>query len=186
MSRTRVLVPLATGVEELEAVAIVDILRRAGAHVITASVGASNPIVGRNRMRLMADLDISEALDEWGDQWHLIALPGGPAVGALEEHVDLMQLLKARIETGQPVAAICAAPRLLAAAGLNRQTLITNHPSCRSDLDEFAHYKPQPVVVSGGVITSRGAGTAVSFGLACVELLFGKPRALEIAKEIVA
>ena len=186
MTRPRVLVPLAPGVEELEAVATIDILRRAGAHVVTASVGATNPIVGRNRIRLMADLDISEALAEWGADWALVALPGGPAVSTLESDGSLMELIGQRVAAGHPIAAICAAPRLLSAVGLDRTIPITNHPSCRSDVDDFEHYEQQPVVVSGGVITSRGAGTAISFALACVELLFGKARAVEIANEIVA
>ena len=75
--KPRVLVPLGTGFEELEAIAAIDLLRRAGCQVVTCSVGAANPIVGRNRLRVMADLDLSEALAEWGDDWDLVLLPGG-------------------------------------------------------------------------------------------------------------
>ena len=163
-SKKRVLVPLAPGFEELEAIAVVDLLRRAGCHVVTASVAAANPILGRNRMRVMADLDLSEALA--GD-------------------LLLMGLLARRLGTGAPTAAICAAPGVLARAGLPRETAITGHPACRGDLAEFTDYRDEAVVRDGAVVTSRGPGTAVAFALALVELLFGADRAKALATEIV-
>ena len=90
----RVLVPLAPGFEEVEALTVVDYLRRAGAHVVTASVGAKNPIAGKQRIRVMADIDLQEALDEWGDAFDLVVLPGGPGVAKLAESEPLMQLLR--------------------------------------------------------------------------------------------
>ena len=92
--KPRVLVPLGSGFEELEAVAPIDLLRRAGCQVVTCSVGVSNPIVGRNRMRIMADLDLSEAIAEWGDAWDLLLLPGGlSGVEAMEVDACLMAMI---------------------------------------------------------------------------------------------
>jgi len=187
MSKPRVLVPLGTGFEELEAIASVDVLRRAGCQVVTASVGAANPIVGRNRIRVMADIDLADALAEWGDEFDLVLLPGGLGGGAAVEGSDeLMALLRSRLESGRLTAAICAAPRALAAAGLDLSTPLTGHPGCRADLESFADYREEAVVVSGPVITSRGPGTAVEFGLACVAALLGDAKAAEIRAQIVA
>ncbi len=185
--RKRVLVPLAPGFEELEAVAPVDLLRRAGAHVVTASVGAPNPIVGRNNLRVMADIDLSEALEEWGDDWDLVLLPGG-AKGT--EHLaacePLLALLRRRLAAGALTAAICAAPTVLARAGLDRAAAITSHPGARDVLGTFANYCEDPVARHGQVITSRGPGTAVAFALACIEALYGPDKAAEVRRDIVA
>jgi 4-methyl-5(b-hydroxyethyl)-thiazole monophosphate biosynthesis len=183
----RVLVPLAPGFEEVEALAPVDLLRRAGCQVVTASVGAPNPIVGRNRIRVMADLDLAEALAEWGDAWDLVLLPGG-AKGTenLEADEGLLGLLTRRLAAGGLTAAICAAPRVLAAAGLARSVAVTGHPGCRGDLADFADYREEAVVRAGHVITSRGPGTAMALGLACVEALCGPAVAAKVRAETVA
>ena len=105
----RALVLLAPGFEELEAIAPIDLLRRAEVHVVTASVGGRNPIVGRNRIRVMADLDLQEALDEWGDDWDLVIVPGGAkGVEVLLGDERVLRLVSARLTAGRPVAAICA------------------------------------------------------------------------------
>ncbi|MFT7623017.1 MAG: 4-methyl-5(b-hydroxyethyl)-thiazole monophosphate biosynthesis [Myxococcota bacterium] len=186
MSKPRVLIPLGRGVEELEAVACIDVLRRAGCHVVTASVGGSNPIIGRNRIRILADIDITDALAEWGDQWDLVLLPGGVGgVEAMESDAALMQLLTERVASGGLTAAICAAPRLLAAAGLNTDVPITGHPACAKDLKAYANYSKEAVVTGKHTITSRGAGTAVEFALACAARLVGADVAAKVRVEIV-
>lgn len=185
--KRRVLVPLGDGFEELEALAVVDLLRRVGCQVITASVGSANPMVGRNRIRVMADLDMDEALAEWGEGWDLVVLPGGlGGTEAMEDHAGLMDLVRRRVDGGRLTAAICAAPRILARVGLARSVAITGHPGCRGDLDDFGDYREDAVVVDGAVITSRGPGTAVAFGLALVSALFGAERADALRAEIVA
>ena len=187
MSTKRVLVPLAPGFEEVEALTPVDLLRRAGCHVVTASVGARNPILGRNRIRVMADIDLSEALAEWGDAWDLVLLPGGlGGVEQLEASGELVALLQRRLAAGELTAAICAAPRVLAKAGLPTDTPVTNHPGCRADLAAYGAYEETPVVVAGHVITSRGPGTAMAFGLRCVEALLGVEAADEVRRAVVA
>ena len=185
-AKKRVLVPLAPGFEELEAIAVVDYLRRAGAQVVTASVDAPNPITGRNRVRIMADIDLAEALEEWGEAWDLVVLPGGPGVSALAESEALRGLLARRIEAGALTGAICAAPRLLASAGLAATTRVTNHPGCREDLGAFGAYTTDAEAVDGAEITSRGPGTAVAFALALVEALYGADAAAALRAETVA
>jgi 4-methyl-5(b-hydroxyethyl)-thiazole monophosphate biosynthesis len=167
-----VLVPLAPGFEEVEALTVVDYLRRAGAHVVTASVGATNPITGKHRIRVMADIDLSEAIAEWGDAFDLVVLPGGPGHTNLAASEPLMELLRARLQQKQPTAAICAAPTVLAAAGLDRATRLTSWPGSRAELADFERYAEDAVVVDGHITTSRGPGTAVPFALALIEQLF--------------
>lgn len=182
----RVLIPLAPGFEEVEALTVVDYLRRAGAHVVTASVGAKNPIAGKQRIRVMADIDLQEALDEWGDAFDLVVLPGGPGVAKLLESESLMQLLRDRLQKRAPTAAICAAPTVLAAAGLDRATRITSWPGSRPDLADFANYAEDTVVVDGNITTSRGPGTSVAFALSLVGQLFGADAAEELRADTVS
>lgn len=184
--KKRVLVPLAPGFEELEAIAIIDLLRRAGAHVVTASVDAPNPIVGKHRVRIMSDIDLPEALDEWGDSWDLVVLPGGPGVAGLEANTRLVDLLRSRIAAGAPVAAICAAPTVLAAAGLPTTTPITSWPGSKDALGAFADWRDELVVRAPGVITGRGPGAAVPFALALVGLLYGADAEAAMAHDIAA
>lgn len=182
----RVLVPLAPGFEEVEALTVVDFLRRAGAHVVTASVGAPNPITGKHRVRVMADIDLAEALAEWGDAFDLVVLPGGPGVSNLAASEPLMDLLRRRLAAGAPTAAICAAPTVLAKAGLDRNTRITSWPGTREALADFANYSTDKVVHDGAITTSRGPGTSVAFALALVTQLFGADAAAELAADTVS
>lgn len=182
----RVLVPLAPGFEEVEALTVVDYLRRAGAQVITASVGAPNPIAGKHKIRVMADIDLGEALAEWGEEWDLVVLPGGPAVAKLPESEALMGLLRKRLAEHKLTAAICAAPLVLAQAGLDPKTHITSWPGVRQDLAAFEHYSEARVVIDGHVITSRGPGTSVDFALVLIERLFGAQKATEIRTDTVS
>ncbi len=185
--KKRVLVPLAPGFEEVEALTPVDVLRRAGCHVVTASVGVANPVVGRNRIRVMADIDLEEAVAEWGDDWDLVILPGGgPGVENLERSQVLLDLLRRRLEAQRPVAAICAAPRILSRAGVDRALPITGHPACRQDLADHTDYREEPVVRAGAVITSRGPATALAFALACAEALCGPEVAAKLRQDLVA
>lgn len=172
--KKRVLVPLAPGFEEVEALAVVDYLRRADIHVVTASVGAPNPITGRSRIRVMADIDLDEALTEWGDAWDAVVIPGGgPGVERLLESEAVLGLLARRMEKGELVAAICAGPRVLAKAGLAAGTAVTSHPGARDELAARHDYREDAVVRAGAVITSRGPGTAVAFALALVAAIAG-------------
>jgi 4-methyl-5(b-hydroxyethyl)-thiazole monophosphate biosynthesis len=185
--KKRVLCPLAPGFEELEAVAIIDLLRRAGAQVVTASVDTPNPVVGKHRIRVMADIDLPEALAEWGaDGFDLVVLPGGPGVAGLAANAALRELLAARMASGRLVAAICAAPTVLAAAGLPPGTPLTCWPGSRAELPADADWRDAAVVTSpdGAIITGRGPGASIAFGLALVSALYGPAAAADLAESI--
>ena len=182
----RVLIPLAPGFEEIEAIAPLDYLRRAGAHVVTASVGGTNPIMSRGKARMMADIDLPEALAEWGDDWDAVVLPGGPGVAHLAACEPLMALVARRLAAAQLVGAICAAPSLLPPNGLAKTTRVTSWPGIQDELSQVAVYVEAAVVVDGPVITSRGPGTSVAFALALVAALFGQPAADALAHETQA
>ncbi|MBT9560075.1 MAG: DJ-1/PfpI family protein [Myxococcales bacterium] len=106
MSAARVLVPLTHGVDVVQALTAVDLLRRAGVQVVTASVASTNPIIGARRIRVLADLDLNDAIAEWGDDFDLILLPGGDAPGLLESPALLALVAAIRAGTGKAGAFI--------------------------------------------------------------------------------
>lgn len=176
----RVLVPLAPGFEEVEAITVVDYLRRAGAHVVTAAVGSLNPVPGKHLVRVTADTDLDSAIAAARGDFALVVLPGGPHVEHLRASAPLMSLVSHRLLEGRPTAAICAAPVLLAEAGLEAGTRVTSWPGVRDQLTRY-RYEESPVVKDHHVITSRGPGTAVPFALALVETLYGLSEARRLA-----
>jgi len=173
-----VLVPLADGSEELEAVAIVDVLRRAGANVVLAAVN-DLVVTASKGTRLMADRLLFDCSRETFD---LIALPGGmPGAEKLRDSKVLIDLLKRQADEGRPYAAICAAPAVaLHPHGLLQGKRFTCHPSFAQGLGEGL--TQEPVVVDGNLVTSRGAGTAIDFALTLVEQLYGKETAQGVRK----
>ena len=179
----KVLVPIADGIEEIEAVCIIDILRRAGAMVTVASVGELQVTASRG-VRLVADNKINECVHETYD---LIALPGGmPGAEYLRDSRELIDLLKGQIEEERYVAAICASPAvILEHHGLLGQNRATCHPAFVGQLSNQDAVEFQ-VVQDGRCITSRGPGTAIEFSLKLVELLYGPDKAGEIAQAMVA
>ena len=165
----RVLVPLAEGFEELEAVTIIDILRRAGVEVVVASLGAS-PVTGSHGIRLAADTPLAALLEQ---DFDMIALPGGmPGAEHLKKDPRIADIARRLAAKGRPVAAICAAPMVLAAAGLLDGRRATSYPGFLKDAAKTS-VTDEAVVVDGGVITSRGPGTALDFALQLVETLEG-------------
>jgi len=174
-----VLVPIADGSEELEAVAIIDVLRRAEADVTVASVTGSRQIIASRGMVLVADALLADCLDQAYD---LIALPGGiPGADHLRDSAELIALLKRQVETGRLYGAICASPAVvLEHHGLLNGRQATAHPYIAAELSNQDAVN-QSVVVDGNCVTSRGAGTAVDFALALVELLFDKEKRIEVA-----
>lgn len=168
----RVLVPLAEGFEEIEAVTVIDILRRAGVEVLTAGLEAG-PVTGSHGIGVVPDATLAEALDQ---DFDMMALPGGlPGADHLENDLRIARMLRALADSGRFTAAICAAPKVLAAAGLLDGRLATSYPGfldpARTPGLELSE---APVVEDGTVITSRGPGTAMDFALALVERLEGK------------
>lgn len=165
----RVLVPLAEGFEELEAVTIIDMLRRAGIEVVVAAL-ARNPVTGAHGIALSADTRLADVSTQ---DFDLIALPGGmPGAANLRDDPRIGGIIRRLHEDGRHVAAICAAPMVLQAAGVLKGRRATAFPGV---LDEAADLKlvDEPVVVDGRVITSRGPGTALDFALELVAQLSG-------------
>lgn len=179
MTTPRVLVPIADGSEELEAVTIIDILRRADIHVTVASLDGEIITASRG-VRLQPDTDLGSAL---ADDYDMVVLPGG-AKGAdhLEADDRIRALLVKMANSGKFTAAICAAPRVLANAGLLENRNVTSYPGAL----EYNHVKgmhcsEEAVVQDGKVITSRGPGTAMDFALKLVEQLAGVARSQDVA-----
>jgi 4-methyl-5(b-hydroxyethyl)-thiazole monophosphate biosynthesis len=168
---SRVLVPLAEGFEEIEAVTVVDLLRRAGVEVHTASLDGPR-VTGSHGIALQADIALDAAV---ADDYDMIVLPGGmPGAGHLKNDPRVVSLLRRFAADGRYTAAICAAPSVLAHAGLLDERAATSFPGfLAADSAPGIRLRDDPVVVDGKVVTSRGAGTAMAFGLALVELLEG-------------
>jgi 4-methyl-5(b-hydroxyethyl)-thiazole monophosphate biosynthesis len=181
MSR-EVLVPIADGIEEIEAVCIIDVLRRAGASVTVAAVGGQQVTASRG-VKLVADRLIADCV---GTTYDLIALPGGmPGAEHLRDSRELEVLLKAQGREGRLYAAICASPAVvLRHHGLLENRRATCHPNFVSHLDHTGEAEER-VVVDGPCVTSRGPGTAIEFALKLVELLFGEATAREVAQPMV-
>jgi 4-methyl-5(b-hydroxyethyl)-thiazole monophosphate biosynthesis len=183
MSTEKVLVPLAPGFEETEAVAIVDVLRRADLEVVTVSIGA-RLVRGAHGILLQADL-VWEELDE--EEITAIVLPGGmPGTGSLRDDERVVALVRRLARAGRLTAAVCAAPLVLARAGvLGGDVPFTCHPGTRAALADLGPLEEPRVITSGAVITSQGPGTALEFALAVVEHLAGAARASALAEAML-
>jgi 4-methyl-5(b-hydroxyethyl)-thiazole monophosphate biosynthesis len=181
MAQTSVLVILAQGFEEIEAVAPIDILRRAGATVVTAALSDGIHVTGRSGLTIHADTMLASVE---GDSFQCLLLPGGPGVNRLREDARIGTILRRQDEAKGWIAAICAAPVVLKDAGVLHGRRYTAHHSVASELPD-ALFRER-VVLDGRLITSRGAGTAVEFGLAIVENLYSPEKALEVGKSICA
>ncbi len=173
---------LAEGFEEVEALTPADLLRRAGAEVTLVSVGGRREVEGSHGIvvtadQLLADMDFA--------QMDLLVLPGGmPGTLHLKECQPLLALLKDFHEKGKNIAAICAAPTVLGAAGLLYGRKATCYPGCEDGLTG-AEVLTDRVVVDGNITTSRGVGTAIPFALSLISQLFEPAKAEEIRESIV-
>lgn len=172
---------LPEGVEELEAVAPIDLLRRAGVEVTVASLADSPRVTGRNALALHADTTLSTVGEKLFD---LLLLPGGPGVKLLRADPRVRAAVLAHDSAGRWLAAICAAPTVLHDAGLLAGRRYTAHFSVANELP--ALLAGERVVADGRLLTSRGAGTAIDFGLLLVEKLCGREKAQEITQSICA
>lgn len=176
-----VLVILPEGFEEIEALTPIDLLRRAGAQVTLAALAPTPHVTGRCQITLHADTTLTEAA---GQNYDLLFLPGGPGTLNLRSDMRVRELVQKQAAEGRWLAAICAAPTVLNDAGLLQGRRYTAHTSVEKELGHVL--KNERVVVDGKIITSRGAGTALDFGLALVEKLFSPAKAQEIAAAICA
>ncbi len=179
----KVLVPLADGCEELEAVTIIDLLRRAGIEVVSA--GLKPGVVKASRgTQLLPDATLDAVLN---DNFDMIVLPGGmPGAQHLKEDPRILALLKKMAAAGKYTAAICAAPMVLAEAGLLSGKKATGYPGFLDKMNvPGLSYLTDAVVQDGKVLTSRGPGTAMDFSLALVEVLAGKEKRDQVEAGLV-
>lgn len=179
----KVLVPLAQGCEELEAVTITDLLTRAGIKVVTASLD-EKPVQASRGMVLVADTVIDNVM---ADNFDAIILPGGlPGADHLQNNKRVQAKLKSMAADNKIIAAICAAPKALASAGLLDGKTITSYPGSLDECNiKDADYKEQSVVSDGNIITSRGPGTAMDFALTLIEKLLGKEKRDDVEKPLM-
>lgn len=180
---TTVLTLLADGFEEIEATAPIDLLRRADAEVLVASCSEDIEVTGRSKITLRTDTLLSKIPDPLA--FDLLVLPGGPAVFELRKRTEIIDLIRTFADTGKSIGAICAAPLLLLDAGvITPDSNCTAHGSASNELTNLQ--QKLAVFQDGKIITSRGAGTAVEFGLSLIHLLFGLQKANEIRASIHA
>ncbi len=178
----KALVLIANGSEEMEAVVIVDILRRAGVNVVFA--GDADIVTCSRGVRILPDVIFQDLGDEV--IYDAIVLPGGQqGVQHLVENHQVRDVVERHRDAGKIVAAICAAPSLLHEWGmLQRHNVVTGHPSIERQLAAYT-FTFDRVVEDGALITSRGAGTALEFALALVRRLAGQEMARHVASDIV-
>jgi len=178
----KVLVPVADGTEEIEAVCIIDVLRRAGTDVTVASVNDLQITASRG-VKLVADKLIAACMQ---DTYDLIVLPGGiPGAENLRDSEELTQLLRQQKEADRLYGAICAAPAVvLEHHGLIGNLKATCHPAFADRLSDSAGDSAR-VVVDGRCVTSQGPGTALEFAVELVALLYGREKAKEVADPMI-
>ena len=174
---------LADGFEELEAIAPLDLLRRAKAEIKTVSIHEGRKtVLGSHKIPVTADL----TLDEVSDDVSAVILPGGlGGVNNLKESAAFCEVLKKLDAKGAKLAAICAAPTVLDQCKLLRGRKVTCYPTCGGDIKDGA-YVGGAVCVEKDLITSEGAGTAIIFGLTLVEQWVSKEAAEKIASSVCA
>jgi 4-methyl-5(b-hydroxyethyl)-thiazole monophosphate biosynthesis len=174
----RVLIPLADGVEELEAVTVIDVLRRGNIEVVSAALGDVLSVKGSRGVTLLADATWA-SLDLSG--FDALVLPGGgKGTEALSEDPRIEEAVIAFHEAGKIVAALCAAPTVLAQAGILEGRRATCYPTCAEQLGD-AYDDGAPVIADGTIITSQGPGTAMLFALVLVQHLAGDETAQRVA-----
>ena len=180
---SRVLVPLAQGCEELVAITITDLLTRAGVDVITAGLD-NKPVKASRGMTLIPDTSIDRVIN---DTFDLVVLPGGlPGANHLRDDSHVQGILKKQAAANKPVAALCAAPKALAEAGLLEGKTVTCYPGSLNDSGlNNTHIKSSAIEIDGNVITSRGPGTAMDFALTLIEILEGKTKRDEVEQQLV-
>jgi 4-methyl-5(b-hydroxyethyl)-thiazole monophosphate biosynthesis len=180
---SQVLVPLAQGCEELEAITITDLLVRAGIEVTTAGLD-KQPVTASRGITIIPDTSIDTVLDKTYD---LIVLPGGlPGADHLRDDENIQKLLKNHADKGKYIGAICAAPKAVAAAGLLEGRKATAYPGVLEALGNAQiDVKGSAIEIDGNIVTSRGPGTAMDFALTLIELLEGPAKRDEVNRQLV-
>jgi 4-methyl-5(b-hydroxyethyl)-thiazole monophosphate biosynthesis len=180
----KVLVPLTPGFEEIEAITVIDILRRAGVDVVVAGT-QSGPIEASRKTRHVPDCTLD---DVHAGDFDMIVLPGGqPGATNLRHDPRIRRIVEMLQAKGRHIAAICAAPTVLSAYGILEGRTATSHPSVRDEVAAGAKaVSDQRVVVDGPIVTSQAAGTAMEFAFALVGILCGADKAAEVNRGVLA
>jgi len=180
---SHVLVPLAQGCEELEAITITDLLVRAGIKVTTCGLD-DKPVKASRGITIIPDTTIDNVLQQSFD---LIVLPGGlPGADHLRDNEQLQTLIKHQMANKKYIAAICAAPKALAQAGILDNKTATSFPGVLEKLDiPNITLSENAVEIDDNIVTSRSAGTAMAFALSLIELLEGKDKREEVDKQLL-
>ena len=180
----KVLVPIAKGFEEIEAVSLIDVMRRAGIEVLVASLNEQTDVEGANGITIKTDLHVKIVK---ADELDMIVLPGGwEGTYALADDENVQNLLKEMDAKGQNIGAICAAPFALNKAGVLKPNF-TCYPSAEEqiDIDGYQADKAQ-VIQEGNIMTSRGPGTSICFALQIVKKLVGEETYLALKAGLIA
>lgn len=179
---SRVCVFFAEGYEEIEALTVVDLLRRAGIETDMVSITGNRVVTGSHKIAVRMDKLLEEVTFAEAD---MLVLPGGmPGTKNLEACEPLMEQIRKFYQDGKYVAAICAAPSIFGHLGMLKGKRACSYPDFESHL-EGAEVSRNPAEISGHVITARGMGCAIDFGLAIVRLLLGEQKAETLAEQII-
>lgn len=181
----KILVPLADGFEEIEAVNVIDILRRADVEVVTAGLKAgAGPVAGSHRIMVIPDTSLDEI--DFRDFDGLVLPGGAPGFVNLGNDERILRMAREMDRAGKYVAAICAAPSVLIKAGVLQGRKATVSPSGKAQVEACAEFCEDRVVVDGNLITSRSPGTAMEFALRLVGLLMGEEKMRQIKQQTLA
>jgi len=183
MATPRILVPLAQGCEELEAVTITDLLTRAGFDVVTAGLD-DQPVTASRGMVLIPNTTMQAVMSE---DFDMMVLPGGlPGANYLRDNELVQKKLKQLATQDKYIAAICAAPQALASAGLLDNKIATGYPGVLDKLNITGmQLSTSSVVVDGKVVTSQGPGTAMDFTLDLIELVAGTEKRKQVEQPLM-
>ena len=173
---------LAEGFEEIEAMTVVDVLRRAGVDTSIVAVSSTKEIKGTHNITVIADKTFDEIDNNAAD---MLILPGGmPGTTTLEKHEGLKELIKEFYQKEKYIAAICAAPSILGKMGLLESSMATCYPGFEKYLKGAIHTEDL-VIKHKNIITSKGPGTAMLFALELVEILVGKEKVEELKESMI-
>ena len=183
---TKVLVLMADGTEEMEAVIVIDTLRRAKWEVTVAGL-KEGPVTAARGVKLLPDAVLDKVLDKVGaGAFDILVVPGGArGVEHMTKDARVLETIRVFHKAGKMIAAVCAGPLVLQAAGILDGRTVTSHPDVEARITKATRID-QDVVIDGHIVTSQGAGTSLKFALAIVSKVAGKKLADAVAKGMVA